>query len=147
MPAREDTQKPAGRPRSVPILAGLQMLQSLGFLYFGYTQAVSHIWPEGDILESPDRFISAAFEFITSGPGLILLAVLMFVVSVELLRLRKWAWLASMSVQGIGLAAALLAYMRQEPNFPSMFLGVLLVFYLNQQEVQDAFRRKPGEEV
>jgi hypothetical protein len=145
MPDREETIRTAGRPRSISILAGLQVVQSLGFLYYGYFQVITHVWPEGDILKSPATFISAAFDFITSGIGLILLAFLMFVVSLELLRLRSWAWLASMWVQGVGLAAALLAYSRGEPNFLSMFLGVLLVFYLNQQDVQDAFRGRRSE--
>jgi hypothetical protein len=133
------------RPKSVIILAGLQVLQSAGFLFYGITQVLTHEWPAGDFTQSPEVLIQAAFEYLTSGIGLILLAVLMFLVSIGLLRFWSWAWLASMSVQGIGLGSALLAYWRQEPNYLSMFLGVLLVFYLNQQEVQDSFRKKGRE--
>jgi hypothetical protein len=133
------------RPRSVVILAILQVVQSLGFLYYGWTQVVSYEWPEGVQGYSLDFLIPALFELFTSGIGLIILAFLMSIVSIELLRLRSWAWVASMSVQGLGLAAALLAYFRGEPNYVSMALGVLLVFYLNQKEVQDAYRRRGGE--
>jgi hypothetical protein len=133
------------RPKSVIILAGLQVLQSIGFMVYGTIQVASHEWPAGEFFQTPETFIQAVFEYLTSGIGLILLAVLMFLVSIGLLRFWSWAWVASMSVQGLGLGAALLAYVRQEPNYPSMFLGVLLVFYLNQQEVQDAFRKKGRE--
>jgi lysylphosphatidylglycerol synthetase-like protein (DUF2156 family) len=138
----ENIQDRVHRPRSIAILAGLQVVQSLGFLYYGITQVLSHEWPEGSIAQTPAEFIPAAFEYFTAGVGLILLAVLMLVVTIGLLRLWSLAWLASMTVQGLGLVAALLAYARQEPNYISMLLGVLLVFYLNQQEVQDAFRSR-----
>ncbi len=130
------------RPRSVGILAGLQFVQSLGLMAFGYMQIVNHVWPEAELLLQPEAMIPAFFDLITSGIGLFVLGALMFIVSIELLRLRNWAWLASMSVQGLTLASSLLAYIRQEPNYLAMVLGVILVFYLNQAEVQDAFRRK-----
>lgn len=126
-------------------MAGLQVIQSAGFLVYGIMQVMTHEWPDGEFIQTPEMFIRAVFEYLTSGVGLIILSVLMFLVSIGLLRYWSLAWLASMSVQGIGLGAALLAYARQEPNFLSMFLGVLLVFYLNQQEVQDAFRKKGRE--
>lgn len=145
MAREQHSQKPGQRPRSVSILAVLQVIQSLGLLGYGAVQVVTHEWPEGDLAESPETLLLTLFDLITSGIGLIFLALLMFIVSIEMLRLRNWAWMASMSVQGLGLAASLLAYVRQEPNYPAMFLGVLLVFYLNQGEVQDAFRGKGQE--
>jgi hypothetical protein len=141
----ENIQSRVHRPKSVAILSGLQVLQSLGFLYYGITQVITHDWLVSPSEQTPAALIAEAFEFITAGVGLILLAVLMLVVTIGLLRLWSLAWLASMTVQGMGLIAALLAYARQEPNYISMFLGVILVFYLNQQEVQDAFRNPRRE--
>jgi hypothetical protein len=132
------------RPRSVTILAFLQVLQSLGFLGFGVMQVLEFEWPEAVVWQTPETFIPTVIELMVSGIGLIFVGVLMLIVTIELLRLRSWAWILSMSVQGMGLFAALSGYLRGEPNYLSMALGVLLVFYLNQQEVQDAFRQVRG---
>jgi hypothetical protein len=132
------------RPRSVTILAFLQVVQSLGFLGFGVMQVIEYKWPETIVWDSPETLIPTLFDLMISGIGLIFVGVLMLIVTIELLRLRSWAWILSMSVQGMGLFAALLGYMRGDPNYLTMFLGVLLVFYLNQQEVQDAFRQVRG---
>lgn len=142
----EETPVRSVRPRSVTILAVLQVLQSLAFLAFGTAQIITHEWPETILVwDTPETLIISAFDLITSGIGLIFVGVLMLIVTIDLLRLKGWAWLSSMTVQGMGLAAALLGYLRGEPNYYSMFLGVLLVFYLNQQEVQDAFRQVRGK--
>ena len=146
MAERPEQKTHEQRPLSVSILAGLQFVQSLGFLAYGIHQVATHVWPEGEWVNTPELIIPIVFEYLTSGIGLIVLGVLTFIVSIELLRLKNWAWLASMTLQGIGLTFSLLAYARQEPNYPAMFLGVLLVFYLNQHEVQEAFRRT-GEEI
>jgi lysylphosphatidylglycerol synthetase-like protein (DUF2156 family) len=145
MSPEENEQARVHRPRSVVILAVLQVIQSLGFLYYGITQVINHQWSETQFEQTPAEIIAAVFDYFTSGIGLIVLAVLMLAVTIGLLRLWSLAWLASMMVQGLGLFAALLAYLRQEPNYLSMFLGILLVFYLNQQEVQDSFRNKVRE--
>jgi hypothetical protein len=132
------------RPKSVTILAVLQVLQSLGFLAFGTIQIANYEWPDVIYWDTPETLIPTFFDLIQSGIGLIFVGVLMLIVTIDLLRLKGWAWILSMSVQGMGLFAALSGYLRGEPNYISMFLGVLLVFYLNQQEVQDAFRQVRG---
>lgn len=132
------------RPKSVTILAVLQVIQSLGFLAFGTMQLLNYDWPEVIYWDTPETLIPSLFDIITSGIGLIFVGVLMLIVTIDLLRLKGWAWILSMSVQGMGLVAALSSYLRGEPSYISMFLGVLLVFYLNQQEVQDAFRQVRG---
>jgi hypothetical protein len=132
------------RPKSVTILAVLQVLQSLGFLAFGTIGISNYEWPAIFHWDSPETVIQSLFDLIQSGIGLIFVGVLMLIVTIDLLRLKGWAWILSMSVQGMGLVAALSGYLRGEPSYLSMFLGVLLVFYLNQQEVQDAFRQVRG---
>jgi hypothetical protein len=53
---------------------------------------------------------------------------------------RRWAWVALMIVVGISLGDGLLRYVRGQPEYVSMLLNVLTVFYLNQRDVQCLFR-------
>ena len=63
-------------------------------------------------------------------------------IAIALLRLRSWAWVAAMAIQGFGLFAALIGYLRATPNYVGMVFGIFLVFYLNQGEIQVAFRSR-----
>jgi hypothetical protein len=67
-------------------------------------------------------------------------ALLGAVIAFALLRLKSWAWMAAMELQGLGLIAALYAYLRGNPNYVGMLISIILVFYLNQQEIRAAFR-------
>jgi len=82
------------------------------------------------------------FEVLSSGLLYLVLAIITLYIALALWLLSSWAWIAAMTLQGFSLLAALVGYLRHHPNYISMLLGILLVFYLNQQEVQSAFRRK-----
>jgi hypothetical protein len=43
---------------------------------------------------------------------------------------------------GLSLALDLVSYARGEPAYTTMLVSVIIVFYLNQREVQDAFTRR-----
>lgn len=65
---------------------------------------------------------------------------------IGLLALRRWAWVAGMVLVGVGLGFNIWLYFRGNPQYPNMLLEVVLVFYLNQRDVQQAFRRrKPSQ--
>lgn len=74
-----------------------------------------------------------------------MLSVPVLVVALGLLWLRLWAWLLAMTMQGLGLASALVAYLADRPNYILMALGILIVLDLNQGDVRKAFqsRKKP----
>jgi hypothetical protein len=59
--------------------------------------------------------------------------------------LRKWAWTGVMLYQGVVLTSGLIGYIDGEEPFFQLALGMVIVFYLNQREVQEAFRRQPVE--
>ena len=61
------------------------------------------------------------------------------VLIVGLWRLRRWAWVLLMIRLGISMAVDLLAFYAGTPPYLSMVSNVVIVFYLNQQSVQQAF--------
>lgn len=60
--------------------------------------------------------------------------------------LQRWAWVAAMLWVGANMTAALIAWFNGPAPYPLMALSVLVVFYLNQSDVQRAFRDddRPG---
>ncbi|HET9985673.1 MAG TPA: hypothetical protein VFQ38_18895 [Longimicrobiales bacterium] len=62
-------------------------------------------------------------------------------VAIGIWMLRRWAWVALMIVVGLALGDGILRYVHGEPRYPSMWVNVLIVFYLNQRTVQRLFRR------
>lgn len=133
------------RPRSLVILAWLQILQSLGLFGYGLYRLVYFGIPEIQLEQSSTSLVFALIEVSTSGIGFILLSLPTFLIAIALLRFKSWAWLLAMSIQCLGLLVTLVGYVTHKPNYPSMILGVLLVFYLNQQDVRDAFHENNGE--
>ncbi len=126
-------------PRSVVIVAVIQIVQGAGLLSAGIYQAIAHGWGLQQHLGNW-RFIPLPlFESLSSAIVLIGLGSLMILMSIALLKLVHWAWLFSMSLQGLGLLFGLISYMRHRPNYIGMALGILIVFYLNLDEVQNAF--------
>src|SRR5690242_7939811 len=66
-------------------------------------------------------------------------SLLALALAVGLWQLRPWAWSAVMLWTGAALAGALLAYHSGHPDYAVMVEGMIIVFYLNQQDVQHAF--------
>jgi hypothetical protein len=123
-----------GRPSAVTLVAWLFLLQFVQLLIAG-----SIFWPGGrlDLAEfRPTR---------EPGPALVLeavfigLALLALVVSIGLFRLKRWAWLLAMTMEGLNLASALLAYRLGQPEYVTMAIAVLAVVALNQREVRQFF--------
>jgi hypothetical protein len=54
--------------------------------------------------------------------------------------LRPAAWLATMTLQGLYLAAQLYDYSQGQNVYPQLLITVLTVFYLNQHDVKLVFR-------
>ncbi len=131
------------RPRSLVILVMLQVFQGLGLIFYSIYISRVYGWgfDRGEI-----QFLEIApfelFDVISSGFLFVTLGVISLFLAFALWMVKRWAWIAAMALQGLSLSAALLGYIRQNPNYVSMVLGILLVFYLNQQDVQMAFRRK-----
>jgi hypothetical protein len=76
--------------------------------------------------------LGLAIVIIASGGGLALAAV-------GLLRLREWAWVLAMSLQGIGLADALWETYTGQPQNLTLAVCSFIVLVLNQREVRQWF--------
>lgn len=133
------------RPRSVTILVVFQLLQSITLMaYGGYRLAVAG-WPSQAWEFSLDFLAAALVQVITSGAGLLVLGMLTFIFALQLFWMRRYAWLMAMSLQGIILLTSLIAYLQREPKYILMASGVILVFYLNQNEIQSVLRGRQEE--
>ncbi len=129
------------RTRSITILAGLHLLQSLVLLGFGIYLVQTSGWAQNVTFARAFMFMPFALvDSMVSGIVTVFLAVLGVIIAVTLWAMRPWAWLAAICLQGVGLASAMYNYFRGRPNYFGMLIGIMLVLYLNQHEVRAAFR-------
>lgn len=138
-------KKRASLPRSVVLLAIIQALQGVSLFGAGLYQGRLSSWNLWTRFGEWQYIPLPLFEGITNGFVLLALGAAMILVSFALFRLASWAWLISMTLQGMGLFIGLVNYLRHRPNFIGMAVGIFLVFYLNLDEVQAALRQKNEE--
>lgn len=67
-------------------------------------------------------------------------AALLLFIAVGMWRLRRAAWVGTMLLVGFLMVIELIWYARGNPRYHIMALCVLIVFYLNQGQVQRLFR-------
>ena len=80
---------------------------------------------------------------------LALIPVVNLICAVGLWRRQRWAWFLTMLQLGVFMLSDLYSYFTGDPPASyawSMLLNVVMVFYLNQREVQALFMRKPNKE-
>jgi uncharacterized membrane protein (DUF2068 family) len=70
---------------------------------------------------------------------LIATSVVQIAIIVGLWRLQRWGWFLVMLHTGLGLFLNIWAYFYSHPNYFAMLASVLIVLYLNQRDVQQAF--------
>jgi hypothetical protein len=76
----------------------------------------------------------------TYTPVLLILVILMgLVLIVGLFQLQRWAWVLVMVLTGLRMLFDLWGYFYGNYSFLSMVINIIIVFYLNQREVQRAF--------
>ena len=117
-------------------VAALLWLQLAGLGLRGIDSLSSDLaaaWLQGD------RWIDAVLF-----GGLFLLAVTSVFVTIGLARVRPWAWLWAMTIQGVRLLIGLVAYFRGDPYTFSMLIPLIAVLLLDQVPVRRAFRQEGG---
>lgn len=69
----------------------------------------------------------------------VLVAVIGLIVAGGLLSMVRWAWPLALFVLSVQLAVGLWAYYNGHPNYLTLALGVIAIFYLNWRDVRRAF--------
>ncbi len=142
------------RPLSITIIGVLILCQGLVFTAVaGVTlpliSAIMFRWlPPGYVAELPNY---TQRELLFVGAALVI-GVCCLVSGVGVLRLRSWAWLMAMIVQGINLSSELVNYLRGHPVYFNMLVSVIIVLYLNQRDIQASmnaadYRRDPSSRI
>ena len=141
-----DSKRPP-RPPVVSIVVLIFLLQVLTFAALLWLQLAGLGLSGVDSLSSDlaaawlqgDRWIDAVLF-----GGLFLLAVTSVFVTIGLARVRPWAWLWAMTIQGLRLLIGLVAYFRGDPYTFSMLIPLIAVLLLDQVPVRRAFRQEGG---
>lgn len=71
--------------------------------------------------------------------GMLFLVVASVFTTIGLARVRPWAWLWAMTIQGVRLLIGLIAYFRGDPYSFAMVLQLIAVLLLDQAPVRRAF--------
>ena len=130
------------RPFGVVVII---ILQILGFLSLA-----------GDILGLPLSQLPAVFPIKwyagDSNFALIIGGAILtwqLALAIGLWFLKRWAWFLIMIQLGISMAVCLWVYSQGLQLYVYMIINVIMVFYLNQSDVQHAFghNRKPQQEI
>ena len=53
--------------------------------------------------------------------------------------LKRWGWILTMILTGLGLSYTIWSYFHGSPSYIAMIMDLVIVFYLNQREVQMPF--------
>jgi|MudIll2142460700_1097286.scaffolds.fasta_scaffold52736_2 hypothetical protein len=76
----------------------------------------------------------------------LLSTLFLFIMAYGLWQYKRWAWVATMAYVGIGMIGQLWAHFFGKPDYLYMLIYVLIVFYLNQSDVQSIFSEAPKNE-
>jgi hypothetical protein len=136
--ARDRATDRPKRPWPVTANALLLLAEAGGFALMGalHLLPLGVLWPLSEALWNTQR------AAVVTGFVFALLAVLALAAAIGFGRVAPGAWLLAVLVQGLNLALALVLYFKGRPDYVylMMLIGVLMVLYLHQSDVQAAFR-------
>jgi len=70
---------------------------------------------------------------------------ILFVIAYGLWQYKRWAWVATMAYVGIGMGSQVWAHFFGTADYLTMPMYILIVFYLNQSDVQSIFAEPPEQ--
>jgi uncharacterized membrane protein (DUF2068 family) len=134
------------RPRGVTLISVWLILfglfdVGLGVLLIALLFLADQL-PVDAILSSPEMKIlmNEALSAGVVGAVELVIGMMMLVAAVGMLRMRQWAWLLALIIQGTELLIGMLEHPRAGLTAVNMLIGVLVVFYLNQRSIRMAFQ-------
>jgi hypothetical protein len=136
---------PMKRPTGVTILALLILLYGFLVTLLSLAGLILKVLSENGLLPPDLVIVGGRLSFIDllEITAQIALGLFALVSGVGMLRLRPWAWLMAMLLLGCELAIQLGNYFQGRPAYLVLFITALLVFYLNQRLVREAFSIEP----
>ncbi len=129
------------RPLSVILVGALVLIQGLvftaiwGLILSAFGTRYWGALPPKVVAELPDITLPELLLAVTN----LVMGLVGLISGVGILRLRAWAGLMALIAQGMNLVAELVSYTRGEANYLNMLISVIIVFYLNQRDVRNAF--------
>jgi hypothetical protein len=135
------------RPFGLYMIIGLQLAIAL---ILGTSLVLIYLVLGGDFiqLEQASTLVEAVVKnpFYFSGAGWVLVAALLLA-DIGLLIQMRWGWTLTMILTGFGLAYNIWSYFQGNSYYIVMAVYIIMVFYLNQRDVQSSFmdRSRAGE--
>ncbi len=130
------------RPTSVTFLGVLVFIQGLIFTVLSslalllFSTRLSELLPP----DIASELAAVRLQDLLLAASALVMGGVSLVSSIGILQLRSWAWLMAMIAQGINLFAEMVNYTRGQANYISLVVSTIIVFSLNQRDVQMAFR-------
>ena len=131
-PMLAEKNKPKRRPFGLYFIIGLQLIIaiSLSLALLGEVNIATYLKV---LVQNPIFYTWMGWVLI----GFLTLAV------IGLLLLKRWGWILTMIMTGIGLSLSIWSYFSGTPRYIPMLIYIVIVFYLNQRDVQSPFLNKP----
>lgn len=98
-----------------------------------------------------DRTVATYLKVVIQNPifytwfGWVLVGIFLLAV-IGLLLLKRWGWILTMITTGTGLAVTIWSYIDGNPRYVPMLIYIVIVFYLNQRDVQVPFMNPVNSE-
>lgn len=89
-----------------------------------------------------DPYLRLLFQdpiYYTSGGWIYLITLVLAIIG--MVRLRRWGWVLTMVLVGVGLIIGIWSYFQGTFNYLGMIVNIVIVFYMNQRDVQAPFVR------
>jgi len=123
----------------VTIIAALLLLNGLLALLTGLAEVIDLYRDLGGQI-TPDALQDRSADFTLLDWLTLPVTIAGIVMAWGMWTLHPKAWVATMFLQGLYLAAQLYVYFTGQPRYIQMLISVGTVFYLNQRDVQLVFR-------
>jgi hypothetical protein len=128
--------------RPIRVIGLLLILQVIGLAGLGAYEFSQVDWQRVQAEASPPRQVLEVLAFALLVPSV----VLTLLSGLSFLLLRRKGWLMAAIGQGLSLAVSLWLYSELQPwyVYPVMAYGVVMVLYLNSQDVRTIFYPRRG---
>ncbi len=126
--------------RPVRVIGLLLILEVIGLVGLGAFEFLQVDWQRVRFEEEPSQQVVEVLAFVLFAPP----AVLTLLSALSFLLLRRRGWLLAAIAQGLSVAVSLWLYSMFQPIYvyPIMTYCVLMILYLNSQDVRVVFHLK-----